>query len=61
MIDYYYYYNYYYRSRIVEKQRVEKTKIKYVIISLDKQKHNKGREFSVFSYFSNYFLILFFI
>lgn len=40
-----------YRSRVVEKQRVGKTKIKYVIISSGKQKHNQGREFSVFSYF----------
>jgi len=51
MIDYYYYYNYYYQSRVVEKQRVGKTKIKLVIISLDKQKHNQSREFSVFSGF----------
>jgi len=54
MIDYYYYY-YYYRSRVVEKQRVGKTKIKYVIISFGKQKHNQDREFSVFSFFSNCF------
>lgn len=47
MIDYYYY-NYYYQPRVVEKQRVGKTKIKYVIISLDKQKHNQGHEFSDF-------------